>query len=67
MHDGIEDLKAAIARLEAAVHFHLETAVREQQRMAALNAEVETLRMMQRTLASRLDSAIARLKSSLDG
>lgn len=66
MYKGIEELKAAIAGLEAAVDARFARAHREQEEMAALRAEVEALRSMQQTFADRLDDAIARLKSTFE-
>lgn len=66
VHDRIEELKAAVAGLEAAVKARLVRAHRDQEELAALRAEVETLRSMQRNFANRLDDAIARLRTTLD-
>ena len=66
MRRGIEELKAVIAGLEAAVDARLARADRERDEMAALRAEVQALRSMQQTFADRLDDAIARLKSTLE-
>ena len=65
MHEGIEDLRATVAGLEAAVAAHLQRAAQEADRMRTLQAEVTALRATQQTMAERLDAAIARLKSSL--
>ena len=66
MHDRIEELKAVVARLEAAVDARLVRAHRDQEELVALRAEVQTLRSMQQNFAHRLDDAIARLRTTLD-
>jgi uncharacterized protein involved in exopolysaccharide biosynthesis len=66
VHKGIEELKAAVAGLEAAVNARLARADRELDEMAVLQAEVEALRSLQQTFAHRLDDAIARLRSTLE-
>ena len=66
MHDRIEELKAVVVRLEAAVDARLARAHRDQEELVALRAEVETLRSMQQNIAHRLDDAIARLRTTLD-
>ncbi len=66
MHDRIEELKAMVARLEAAVDARLARVHRDQEELVALRAEVETLRSMQQNFAHRLDDAIARLRTTLD-
>lgn len=66
VHDRIEELKAVVARLEAAVDARLVRAHRDQEELVALRAEVQTLRSMQQNFAHRLDDAIARLRTTLD-
>ena len=65
MHESIENLRATVAGLEAAIAAPLQRAAREADRMRMLQAEVTALRATQQTMADRLDAAIARLKSSL--
>lgn len=66
VHDCIEELKAVVAGLEAAVDARLVRAHQDQQELAALRVEVEALRSMQQNFAHRLDDAITRLRTTLD-
>lgn len=60
-------LEDAVARLEAAVDVQAKRLVEGDDLTSGIYAEAEALRSLQHLLSDRLDAAIARLKSDMDG
>jgi predicted nucleic acid-binding Zn-ribbon protein len=69
--DALEQLDAAIDRLQAAVEQHLAKERAERERLGdelkGLRQTHVTLQSEARTVSSRLDAAIGRLRSVLEG
>ncbi|QLH39485.1 MAG: hypothetical protein HWD60_11750 [Defluviicoccus sp.] len=64
---ALRRLEDAVARLEAAADIHAKRLVEGGDLTSGIYAEAEALRSLQHLLSDRLDAAIARLKSDMDG
>ncbi len=64
---ALRRLEDAVARLEAAADVQAKRLVEGGDLTSGIYAEAEALRSLQHLLSERLDAAIARLKSDMDG